>query len=173
VMAHSALREELQKKPMANSVSLALMTPAMLSGETCQGVVGCRFGANPNYRSTYSISIGSPPSSLAGTPRTLASCELRAEQVTNTASASRRSSADTFLGGSAASTKSKKRAAYASNAAGIANRSGCLFSASCCLSSANGRLVPKSRPRDFGETSRHEQVDGELQSHVCVCSSHH
>ena len=47
---------------MANSVSVALMTPAKLSGETRQGV------ATPNYRSTYSISIGSPLSSLAGTP---------------------------------------------------------------------------------------------------------
>ena len=53
--------------------------------------------ATPNYRSTYSISIGSPLSSLAGTPRRLASCELDAELVTNAASASRTSSADTFL----------------------------------------------------------------------------
>jgi hypothetical protein len=49
---------------MASPVSVALMTPAKLSGETCQGVVGCRFVATPNYRSTYSISIGSPLSSL-------------------------------------------------------------------------------------------------------------
>ena len=59
VMAYSALREEIQWKPMPSPVSLALMTPA--SGETCQGVVGCRFVATANYRSTYSISIGSPP----------------------------------------------------------------------------------------------------------------
>jgi hypothetical protein len=102
---------------------VALMTPAKLSGETCQGVVGCRFVATHNYRSTYSISIGSPLSSLAGTPRTLASCELDAELVTNAASASRTSSADIFLRGSSASTKSKKRSAYGSNAARTSNRS--------------------------------------------------
>jgi hypothetical protein len=80
---------------MASPVSVPLMIPAKLSGETCQGVVG-RY---PNYRPTYNISIGSLLSSLAGTPRKPASCELGAELVTKAASASRTSSADTFLAG--------------------------------------------------------------------------
>ena len=41
------LAGEIQRKQVANFVSVALMTPAKLSGETCQGVVGCRFGAPP------------------------------------------------------------------------------------------------------------------------------
>ena len=152
VMAHSALREEIQRKPMASPVSVALMTPAKLSGETRQGVVGCRFVATPNYRSTYSISIGSPLSSLAGTPRMLASCELDAELVTNAASASRTSSADTFLRGSSASTKSKKRSEYGSNAARTANRS--RRPSFCLLLCFIGERPASAQKQTSGWTSR-------------------
>ena len=35
-MTHSALREDTQRKQMASPVSVALMAPTKLSGETCQ-----------------------------------------------------------------------------------------------------------------------------------------
>jgi hypothetical protein len=119
------------------------MTPA--SGETCQGVVGCRLVATANYRSTYTISIGSPLSSLAGTPRTLASCELDAEQVTNAASAY-------FVRGSSASTKSQKRSAHGSNAATISNRS--RIPSFCLLLCFIGERPASAQKQTSGWTSR-------------------
>ena len=78
---------------MANPVSVTLMTPAKPER---------RNAPRRRYRK-LPLDIQhfhwKPLSSLAGTPRTPASCELDAEQVTNAASASRTSSADTFLAG--------------------------------------------------------------------------
>ena len=81
---------------MASLVSVPLMIPAKLSGETCQGVVG-RY---PELPLDIQHFHWKPP--FRHSPehrRTPASCELAAEQVTNAASASRTSSADTFLAG--------------------------------------------------------------------------
>jgi hypothetical protein len=137
---------------MASPSACQMMTSAKLSGETCQSVEGRRFVTTPNDRSTYSISIGSPLSSLAGTPRRLASCELDAELVTNAASASRTSSADTFLRGSSASTKSRKRAACGSNAARTANRS--RRPSFCLLSCFIGERPANAQKQISGWTSR-------------------
>ena len=80
---------------MANSVSVALMTPAKLSGETRQGVVSLPRTTARNTAFTLEAPFRHSPEHR----RTPASFELAAEQVTNAASASRTSSADTFLAG--------------------------------------------------------------------------
>ena len=63
------------------------------SGKIKKVTIACNLKKNTNGRVCYRADFDS----LAGTSRRLASCELDAELVTNAASASRTSSADTFL----------------------------------------------------------------------------
>jgi hypothetical protein len=143
-MAHSALREEIQWKSMASPVSLALMTPATLSGETPRRCwvlprttarhtafpLEVPFRHSPEHRVGSQAANWMPSWSRTQRARQEHHRQIRSFEVLpparNRGSAWR----------------------LAQMLPGQLIARGGLPCAFCCVSSAIGRLVPKSRPRD-------------------------